>query len=144
MPGYLVKYKFIEISRADPDEHLSSSSTLSWRDSNMTRSFGCGHRSPGHWVHKKQWVVHCSMLQHRKIAHLIICPPLIGIHHRAGQNVLVDEKGGVFLLSTIFQNTSHVTSRCNSHTVVCNLIATFFSISFESHIGGYYSLHWIL
>ena len=32
-----------------------------------------------------------SQLQPRKIAHLIVCPPLIGIHHRAGPNVLVDD-----------------------------------------------------
>ena len=107
LPGYLVKYgiqlvlacslpphKFIEISRQQIPTNtfhrlqLCLDAIPIWPD-----RLGA---DASHRVHKEQWVVHRSMLQPRKIAHLVVCPPLIGIHHRAGPNVLVDDgqKGG--------------------------------------------------
>ena len=107
LPGYLVKYgiqlvltrslpphKFIEISR----QHIPTNTfyRLELRVDAIPVRLDRVGVDAGHQVHKEQWVVYCSILQTRNIAHLVVGPPLIRIDHHTGPNVLVDDwqKGG--------------------------------------------------
>ena len=131
LPGYLVKYgvqlvlvrslppyKLIEISRQQIPMNTFHRLQLCF-DTIPVRLDRLGVDT-GHWVHKEQWVVYRSMLQARNIVHLVVGPPLIGIDHRTGLNVLVDDgqKCGRVpsfhdLHVTLYQSYSCLQLECN-------------------------------